>query len=195
MARHKEFDRDSALALALDVFWENGYGNTSTDVLLGRMKISRQSLYDTFGDKKHLYLEALKAYTEKSIGEAIRHLNKPQRPLAGIEEMLVALASKPAKERVLGCMGVNAVCECGSADPDVMNAMAEPSGRLMEALQDRLREAKAQGEVADDLDESGGAMFVNSIMNAIRVSARAGAPKPALVAMAKFTLDGIRRRQ
>ena len=195
MARHKEFDRDSALDLALGVFWENGYGNTSTDMLLGRMQISRQSLYDTFGDKKQLYLEALKVYTEKSIAEAIRNLNKPQAPLAGIESMLFALASKPAKERLLGCMGVNAVCEFGNSDPDVMNAMAEHGGRLMAALQDRLSEAKARGEVAGDLDESAGAMFVNSAMNAIRVSARAGAPKSALVAMAKFVLDGIRRRQ
>lgn len=194
MARHKEFDRDSALDLALRVFWENGYGNTSTDMLLGRMQISRQSLYDTFGDKKQLYLEALKAYTEKSIGEALHNLNKPQAPLAGIESMLVALASKPAKERLLGCMGVNAVCEFGSTDPDVLAAMSEHGARLMAALQDRLRQAKASGEVAGDLDESAGAMFVNSAMNAIRVSARAGAPKSALVAMATFVLDGIRRR-
>ncbi len=70
MARPKEFDRDSALGLALGLFWEKGYGNTSTDMLLRCMQISRQSLYDTFGDKKQLYLHALSVYTEKTTTEA-----------------------------------------------------------------------------------------------------------------------------
>jgi AcrR family transcriptional regulator len=52
MARHKEFDRDLALGAAINVFSEHGYEGTSTDQLLTAMKISRQSMYDTFGDKR-----------------------------------------------------------------------------------------------------------------------------------------------
>jgi hypothetical protein len=47
MARHEEFDRDTALTTAIDVFSEHGYEGTSTDELLTAMKISRQSMWDT----------------------------------------------------------------------------------------------------------------------------------------------------
>ncbi|MGO8484962.1 TetR family transcriptional regulator, partial [Rhizobium leguminosarum] len=51
MARHKEFDRDTALHAAIGVFSEHGYEVTSTEELLTAMKISRQSMYDTFGEE------------------------------------------------------------------------------------------------------------------------------------------------
>ncbi len=40
MARHKEFDRDTALHAAIGVFSEHGYEGTSTGELLTAMKIS-----------------------------------------------------------------------------------------------------------------------------------------------------------
>ena len=51
MARNKEFDRDDALDAAIGVFREHGFEGTSTDMLVRAMKIGRQSLYYTFGDK------------------------------------------------------------------------------------------------------------------------------------------------
>jgi hypothetical protein len=43
----------------MNVFWRFGYEHTSLDVLMREMGIARQSLYDTFGDKRALYLQAL----------------------------------------------------------------------------------------------------------------------------------------
>ena len=59
MARPREFDREDVLEEAIKVFADHGFGGTSTDVLLKAMGISRQSMYDTFGGKRQLYLEAL----------------------------------------------------------------------------------------------------------------------------------------
>ena len=59
MARHKEFDRDEALHKAIEVFWARGYNATSIQDLVEHMRINRQSIYDTFGDKHALYLESL----------------------------------------------------------------------------------------------------------------------------------------
>ena len=62
MARHKEFDRDEALQRAMEVFWSRGYEAASVGELVKQMGINRQSLYDTFGDKHALYLQALDRY-------------------------------------------------------------------------------------------------------------------------------------
>ena len=55
MARPKEFDPRTALSAAVQVFWRNGYEKTSLDDLMAAMQVGRQSLYDTFGDKRELY--------------------------------------------------------------------------------------------------------------------------------------------
>ena len=52
MARPKEFESEAALKKAIGVFSEHGYEGTSTDALVQAMGIGRQSLYDTFGDKR-----------------------------------------------------------------------------------------------------------------------------------------------
>ena len=63
MARSKEFDQERALAAAMDIFWRQGYENTSLEDLMREMGIARQSLYDTFGDKRALYLKAMARFT------------------------------------------------------------------------------------------------------------------------------------
>jgi AcrR family transcriptional regulator len=64
--------------------------------LLDKMGISRQSLYDTFGDKRRLYLEALQRYVDANVAGQIAALQAPSSPLKGVEAMLLAMASKAA---------------------------------------------------------------------------------------------------
>ena len=71
MARKKEFDPDQALAKAMAVFWRLGYENASLELLLREMGIAKQSLYDTFGDKRGLYMKAL-AYYRRQTNDGLR---------------------------------------------------------------------------------------------------------------------------
>src|SRR5277367_3156611 len=73
MARSKEFDEERVLAAAMDVFWRRGYENASLEALLGEMGIAKQSLYDTFGDKRALYLKAMALYRKRT-NSALRAL-------------------------------------------------------------------------------------------------------------------------
>ena len=84
MARPREFDREMALQRATDVFWAKGYASTSTEDLVAAMGIGRQSLYNAFGDKRSLYVDALDGYQLASSFGHVRRLNAPASPLAGI---------------------------------------------------------------------------------------------------------------
>ena len=53
--RPQEFDRETALGKAMDLFWSQGYEATGMRALTEHMGISRQSLYNTFGDKHGQY--------------------------------------------------------------------------------------------------------------------------------------------
>src|SRR5580704_13804460 len=120
MARPREFDRDEALDHATRVFWAKGYASASTEDLLAAMNIGRQSLYNAFGDKRKLYLEALERYQRESTAIHLERLNSSASPLAGIEALLLGLISEDDSVRALGCMGVSSVCEFGAADPELV---------------------------------------------------------------------------
>ena len=191
MARQKEFDRVDTLNKALEVFWQKGYAATSTSDLLEAMQIGRQSLYDTFGDKRTLYLEALARYNEDSVTDLLRHL-KGDTPLAAIDNMLQAFASRPRRDNAKGCMGVNAISEFGTSDEDV-NALRDASGkRLNRAVEEQLRAAAASGEIPADTDIAQAVAYVAATLSGMKISAKAGAGIATLRAIASFAVQGLR---
>ena len=73
----KQFDRDGTLHKAMQLFWNQGYEATGVTDLLSHMAIGRQSMYDTFGNKRALFLEALRAYFAEQWNSVARMLDEP----------------------------------------------------------------------------------------------------------------------
>lgn len=97
MARIKEFDRDEALDAAIAVFREHGFEGTSTEMLLKAMKIGRQSLYDTFGDKWKLYCLAVERYSASETSAHIALLRGKPRALEGIRLVMERVVDNAIK--------------------------------------------------------------------------------------------------
>lgn len=192
MARPREFDREAALQNAIGVFWSKGFAATSTDDLRKAMGIGRQSLYNAFGDKRQLYLEALSAYQRKSTSEHIARLTAPESPLDGIRDLLAGLASEDAALRSLGCMGVGSVCEFGATDPELVSMREKLAALLAARLVERIREGQAKGEIAESLDPEEAAALVQVTMTGLQVAARGGADPGELRAVALFMVDRLR---
>lgn len=188
MARPKSFDQDAALQSAITVFADHGYEGASTDALLQGMGISRQSLYDTFGDKRRLYLEALGRYNADSVAEIIEALNAAPSPLQGIEAALLAFAGRPAGQ---GCLGVGAVCEFGDSDPEVAR-LTQTSGRALQAaFQRRLEQAATAGEINADIVPRAAADFLSATLSGLKVSARGGASPAVLRDIARMAIRSL----
>src|SRR5436305_15048332 len=77
MARQKEFNRDEVLHKAMEVFWTRGYERASIQDLVKHMGINRQSIYDTFGNKHTLFLQALDRYREIQSRKVFAVLERP----------------------------------------------------------------------------------------------------------------------
>jgi TetR/AcrR family transcriptional repressor of nem operon len=192
VARPKEFDRDTALQEAISVFCNHGYEGTSTDDLLQAMRISRQSLYDTFGDKRQLYLEALQQYVANSVAEQIRALNKGTSVLTGLEAGLLAFASKSGAADAHGCMGIGATCEFGVSDGEVAALIATADKTLQSSLERRIREGRASGEISAEVDPRAAAQFIKATFAGIKIAARGGAAAATLREIAQMAIRSLK---
>ena len=76
----KQFDPEIALERAMQLFWAKGYASTSLNELLATMEIGRKSLYDTFGNKRALFIRALYRYSHAIVSEIDSGLNNTDRP-------------------------------------------------------------------------------------------------------------------
>jgi AcrR family transcriptional regulator len=192
MARPKEFDRDAAVGRAMSVFWSKGYAATSTDDLLDAMRIGRQSMYDTFGDKRRLYVEALARYQQEQIAGHIKRLRSPASPLAGVKALLTGVIVAQKTTREMGCMGVGAICEFGTGDSELAAMRATASRLLHQVLVEQIEAAKTVGEIASAIDADHAARFVETAMLGLQVAARAGATATDLRATAAFAIARLR---
>jgi TetR/AcrR family transcriptional regulator, transcriptional repressor for nem operon len=191
MARPKEFEREDALKKAVGIFSDHGYEGTSTEALIGAMGVSRQSLYDTFGDKWHLYLECLQRYTADSIGEQLRALNSASSPLKGIEAHLNHAVAAALAEPVPKCLGISAICEFGRSNPEVTMVGEMASRMMVSALDRRINEAKAAGEVPKDVTSADASAFIMATLTGIKVAARAGGSAERLKGIARMALRSL----
>ena len=191
MARPKEFLRETALQNAVAVFSEHGFEGTSTDALLSAMGISRQSMYDTFGDKWQLYLEALRRYTADSVGEQLRVLNTAVDGFRGIADVLDYMIDKATKNPSVTCLGVSAVCEFGREKIEIAMLTDTAQMTLISTLERRIGEAKLAGQIRADVEPLEAANFLVAILVSIRVSARGGADSETLRGIARMALRSM----
>ena len=193
MVRPKEFDRDHVLGKAIEVFASHGYEGASTEALLTHMGLSRQSMYDTFGNKRRLYLEALERYSASSTAEIIASMNAEVSAMQGLEAALLAFAMRPSTRPADGCLGVAAVTEFGRTDREV-TAITEASGATLTTAFERIiRRGQKAGELASDLDPRTAAAFLSTTLMGLKVSARAGAKPAALRDVVRLTLRSLRK--
>ncbi len=189
MARPKEFDPGTALAAATQVFWRNGYEKTSLDDLMAAMQVGRQSLYDTFGDKRELYLGALEHYRD-STQEALRRLLAASHPLRErFAALLFGIVNESRADHQRGCLLLSANLERDLGDRRIA-ALVKTNQVDVEAIfEDALRRARQTGELAADKDPAALARFFVVTIQGMRATARASSNRTALEQVARLALS------
>jgi TetR/AcrR family transcriptional repressor of nem operon len=174
MARPKEFDRNEALMEAIELFASYGYEGTSTEALLEAMGVSRQSLYDTFGSKRELYIEAVRRYNIDSATRFVKNLEKGATPLGGLRRALISHIDRRDGPANGACLGVGSICEFGRRDSAIIAASEEAAPLILGPLVRTLALAQADGEIRADVDPQLAAEFLLTALNGLKVNARAG---------------------
>lgn len=124
MARPREFDETKVLKKAMILFWQQGYEFTSVQDLVDHMEIHRRSIYDTFGDKKALFIKVLDLYEEmidRNLKNQVRKIDSVRLALRRLFEL--TLFEKGTLPR--GCLMVNSAVELTSSSPEIAEKTAE----------------------------------------------------------------------
>ena len=143
----KKFDRDEVLERAMQLFWEQGYEATGMTELIGHMGIGRQSLYDTFGDKRSLYIETLAHYFRTRVGPIMAQLRAPGSPLENVRQVFRMWEKMAEEGHCTGCMVGNSTAEMGYNDTEIQEKLAGYLRALEGAFHDTFVRAEAQGEL------------------------------------------------
>lgn len=112
MARQKEFNIEEKVEKAMMIFWEKGYHETSLADLTEATGLQKGSLYNTFGSKENLFLEALKHYGKMSQSRLQLGDKDPIEHLKAFFTRLVDEGSQKKKDSK-GCLIMNTRLEFG----------------------------------------------------------------------------------
>lgn len=170
MARPKDFDKEEVLTKAMHTFWRYGYEGTSMQTLVSNMGINRGSLYDTFGDKRSLFLAAIAHYEQTVVSQMMASLYAPDANKQTIIDLFRELVAKIiSTEDYYGCLVTNIAVELCPDDQDTKSRIDQKFQQLTSAFKQALIKAQAQGEIGSDRNLDSIAQYLTSSLQGLRV--------------------------
>lgn len=176
MARPRSFDRDAALTVAMRLFWERGFEQTSINELTEAIGVSPPSLYAAFGDKRALFDEAVERY-QSTGGDFITPALDEPTVRGAIARLLHDAAleyTTPGQPR--GCMVLS--------EP----LLGEHRIKSRATLRRRIAAGVTTGELPTDTDVAALANYVTVVLSGMSAQARDGAKRRDLVAVAEAAM-------
>ncbi|MCC3304095.1 TetR/AcrR family transcriptional regulator [Sneathiella sp. HT1-7] len=193
MARTKCFNRDEALEKAMQAFWAKGYEATSVQDLVDCMGINRGSLYDTFGDKHQLFLEALDQYGTGALlrTDVLRQDGDAREILSRF--MYVFMQKQVMDPKRRGCFMTNAAVELCSRDDECAERVRVFFEDMEDALKELISRGQRDGTFKTKRDAASLAAFFVGVMQGMRVVGKVNPNEKVLgpmVDVALTVLDG-----
>ncbi|MDA1266033.1 MAG: TetR/AcrR family transcriptional regulator [Planctomycetota bacterium] len=175
VGRPREFDEGVVLEAALDLFWSRGFEATSKRELLEATGLASQSLYNTFGDKRALYLRALRHYGDRRLAELERSLTGRGRARNRLIKLVRSWAAPACAESAKGCFICNSAAEFGVVDAEVgaiVSTVVEGTRHRYAAV---ITKAQSEGDLNRRLDPKTLAATLVCAADGVAILRRAGA--------------------
>ena len=177
--RNKTFDPKKARYQAMTLFWKKGYEACSMEDILRETGLSRSSFYNTFGNKRDLYIAVLNDFGQLSLGayQAL-HENKPMRIV--LLNLFEFIFFSPATKLEHGCLLVNTILEQQGNDQTLATIASEQLSKLEQELALFFERAELSGQLNCRLSPPHLAAFFMTTIKGLRVAAREGKSRQVL---------------
>jgi AcrR family transcriptional regulator len=134
MARVREFDEQALLAGAQELFWSQGFDDTSIEQVTAATGVGNGSIYAAYGTKIGLFLAVFERYCQQRAQFVDGVVNSASgTEIAAVRAYFDAIiadcASQPNRR---GCLMINSIAQLGHRVPEVVT-VARKSTERMEA--------------------------------------------------------------
>ena len=130
----------------MGAFWSKGYEATSMADLCCCTGLHKGSLYQAFGDKHQLFMDALQHYSETQIRDVAGVVSDSESPLANIRAVMDKICDHAGNDN--GCMAINSMVELAPHDPEVKAAVRGFAQKRLGLMADMIARAQEQGEIS-----------------------------------------------
>ena len=144
--RPREFDHDDVLRIAFDQFWRKGVRGTSLSDIARDAGVQRGSLYNAFGSKEALFLQAYERYA----GDYLAALQKVlgtgslRKRLTAFFDLTITSFRSGTPPR--GCPTTRGLMELGADDGDGLDQEARQAfAKLVSRITALVEAAKSVG--------------------------------------------------
>lgn len=172
MARGKTFSPELITDRLADTFSAHGYEGTSLSMLVEESGLGKQSLYDTFGDKRDMYLRAVECVSSRYAPLALA-MSAAENGRAAIllffEELLKdCLSAEPSR---YGCIVSAGLLEAVE-DPAIRDYLRKKWKSAHKLLLTSIRCGQADASIHNQDPAQELADFFMTLMSGLRVSGR-----------------------
>ncbi len=139
VGRPRKVDPEIILENAMQVFWEKGYDGTSMVDIMAATGMHKGSIYQTFGDKKSLFMAALARYLDSMYADQKRIINEHQDPSEAMRAVLFHMLEYSHTDgqgcnHKRGCLAVNSLVDSSPYDEDIRALMEQKHKRMIELM-------------------------------------------------------------
>jgi AcrR family transcriptional regulator len=181
MGRTREFNIETALDTAGELFWSKGYDRTSLSDLTQAIGIAPPSFYSAFGSKEKLFRKVVDRYQSGHLSFFAEALNQ-ETPRAVAEGVLYGLANAyTTRPHPPGCLALNCSLPCADDGSDaVRRELAERRKATRIELRKRFKHFQSAGALPADADPDSLARYVVTVAWGMAVEAQSGASRSDL---------------
>ncbi len=178
------FDREAALHKAMLLFWRHGYEATSVNDLTTALEINPPSLYAAFGDKKQLFLEAVRHYLSGPITARSIIEDAPTAREAAASMLRGSAIKFTGESTPRGCLLASAAISCSPAAADVQNALTDIRRNTEKLLREKILQDQSISKRSSTIDADTLAGHVMAVIQGMSTLARDGATREKLLSVA-----------
>lgn len=170
-------------------FWRHGYETTSIADLTAAMGITAPSLYAAFGDKKQLFLEAVRLYAgdPQAMADGIDAAPDALEAARGL--MTAAARAYTGADTPSGCLMASATASGSAASADVQRVVADIRRSVRRRLQAKIDQDIQNNRLPPATNAAALAGLVMAVMQGMSVLARDGMERSALLGITEASLQ------
>lgn len=166
MPKVETFDRDQVLGKVVTIFHEKGYNATSMQDLVDATGLNRSSIYNSFGSKKELYQESLKAYRSQGLQYVQKVLIHTENPKETIRKIFASDSFTKAN----GCFLSNCTSEMANQDFEIRSFLKNNLEHMQGLFEELVLKGQKEGSINQNRSAKEYAIYLFTALQGLRIT-------------------------